>query len=142
MVEVGARGVAGRIARVDAHRRVDVLIVEQREERDADRRIGDLDAVDRRARRRVPGILDVADHDARLDVVGRRAIDDDLGAAEVDVVVRRDDRDARPLEPDLDVVAAVDSSVRRPRSTGRPAVTMMRAAPDCRSGTVACRSRA
>ena len=48
VVEVGARGVAGRVAREDAHRRVEVLIVEQREERDAQRRIGDLDAVDRR----------------------------------------------------------------------------------------------
>ena len=137
VVEVGARGVAGRVAREDAHRRVDVLVVEQREERDADRRVGDLDAVDRRARRRVSRILDVADDDARLDIVRRGAIDDELGAAEIDVVVRRDDRHARPFEPDLHVVASrVDSSVRMPRSTGRPAVTMIRAAPAWRSGTV------
>ena len=44
-VEVGARGVARRVAREDAHRRVGVLIVEQREERDAQRRVGDLDAL-------------------------------------------------------------------------------------------------
>ena len=105
MIEVRSRGVAGRVARVDAHRGIEVLIVEQREERDADRGVGDLDAVDRRARRRVSRVLDVADDDARLDIVWRGAIDDDLGAAEIDEVVRRDDRHARPFQAHLDVVA-------------------------------------
>ena len=88
-------------------------------------------------RRDSPGYSTSPTTHARLDIVRRRAIDDHLGAAVVDVVVRRDDRDARPFEPDLDVAAwRVDSSVRMPRSTGRPAVTMIFAAPDCRSGTV------
>ena len=105
MIEVGARGVAGRIAHVDAHRRVEVLVVEERDECDAQRGIGDLDAVDGSARRRIAGILDVADDHARFHIVRRHAINHELRSAEVNVVVRRDDRDARPFQPDLDVAA-------------------------------------
>ena len=55
----------------------------------------------------------------------------------VDVVVRREDRDARRLEPDLDVLAwrslvsVRSDEERRPR--GRDD---MRAGPDCSSGTL------
>ena len=48
VVEVGARRVAGLVAREEPDRRLQILIVQQREERDAQRGIGDLDAVDRR----------------------------------------------------------------------------------------------
>ena len=64
-----------------------------------------LTPVDGRARRRVSRVLDVADDDARLDIVWRGAIDDDLRAAEIDEVVRRDDRHARPFQAHLDVMA-------------------------------------
>ncbi len=48
-------------------------------------------------------ILQVADLHARLDVGRRRAIDDHLGAAEIDVVLGREHGDLRPLEPHLNV---------------------------------------
>ncbi len=49
------------------------------------------------------GILDVTHAHARRDVRRRRAIDDHLRSAVVDVVVRGDDRNPRGLEPDLHV---------------------------------------
>ena len=111
-----------------------VLVVEQREERDLERRVGAGDAGARRGKAR---ILDVADAHARLDVGRRRAVDDHLGAAVVDVVMRREDRDraaaragpGRPSTP-------CSTSVRRFRNDGRVAVTTMRAGPDCSSGTL------
>ena len=44
-------------------------------------------------------------------------------------MVRRDDRDARALEPDLDVAAGGGLERPMPRSTGARAVTMIRAGP-------------
>ena len=69
MIEVGAGGIAAG-SREHAHRRVEVLVVQQREERDADGRVLDLDAVDGDAAGEEAGILDVADDDAGLDVLG------------------------------------------------------------------------
>ena len=83
----------------ERHRRVQVLIVEQREERHL-RRVVCLDAG---ARGRESRIRLVADAHARFDVGRRGAVDDELGAAVIDVVERREHRDARRLEPDLDV---------------------------------------
>ena len=77
--------------------------MEQREKGDAQRRIGELDAVERRARGRISGIFDVADHHAGRDVLRGGPVDDHLGAAVVHVVVGRDDRDARALQPHLHV---------------------------------------
>ena len=86
----------------------------------------------------IAGILDVADPHARRHVGRRGAVDDHLGAAVVDVVVRRQHRQARRLEPHLDVLrASVTDSVRSDRETTcGVAVTTMRAAPCCSSGTL------
>ena len=55
----------------------------------------------------------------------------------VHVVLRREDRDARRLQADLEVLRRRRSSaVRSFRNAGRAAVTTMRAAPDCSSGTL------
>ena len=105
VVEVGARRVAGLVAREEPDRRLQVLVVQQREERDAHRGIGDLDARDGRTRRRVAGILDVPDDHARGHILGGGAVDDHLRPAVVDVVVRGHHRHARPFEPHLEVAA-------------------------------------
>ena len=104
VIEIGARRVARLVAREQPDRRLQILVVAQREERDAQRR-------DRRssrprpsrAGRRVAGILEVADQHARRHVGRRGAVDHHLGAAEIDVVLRRHHRDARPFEPHLHV---------------------------------------
>ena len=65
----------------------------------------------------------------------RRAIDDELRAAEIDVLECRQHATLRRLEPDLDI--ARRSRFPRgacPYSTGRAACTTMRAGPACRSG--------
>src|SRR6185436_11907264 len=96
VIEVRARRVAGFIAREQSDRRLQILVVPQGKERDAKRRIVELYAFDAGgARRRVTWILDVADEDARRDIRRRRAIDDHLRAAEIDVVLRRDDGNLR-----------------------------------------------
>jgi hypothetical protein len=61
------RLVARFVAREGGDRRVERLVVEQREERHPDRRVGALDAGPRRGEAR---ILDVADPDAGRDVGG------------------------------------------------------------------------
>ena len=73
--------------------------MQQRKEGDPGRFV----SLDAGAGGREAGIGAVADAHARFDVGRRRAIDDELGAAVVDVVERREDRDARRVEPDLDV---------------------------------------
>ena len=84
------------------------LIVEQREERDLDRRVGA-----RRRRRRKPGSPGYSTSPTRTpDAMSarRRPVDDHFGAAVIDVVMRRQHRDARRLEADLKVLASPCSS--------------------------------
>ena len=87
--------VAGGVPGVGGDAGLRVLVVTPREESDAQRRIGQAD---RRAG--VDGIARIPDLDAGLDVFGRRAHDDELGAAVVDEVVQRHDGHPRRIEPD------------------------------------------
>ena len=98
MVHGRARLVAGLIARERRDRRGNGLVVAQREERDADGRIGEPDR-----RPRIRRILRVPNPDARLHVRRRGPEHDELGAAEVDEVVDRDDGHARRVEAHLQV---------------------------------------
>ena len=91
--------IASLVAREDLDGRVDRLIEEQREERHAQRRI----AADARTLRRIPDVFLVADSHPRDHVVRRRAIDDELAAAQIDVVEGREHRDRRRLEAHLHV---------------------------------------
>jgi hypothetical protein len=84
VVERGDGEIARRVACVDADRRFQVLVVREREERDMDCRI----ALDADGGAGKSGVDAIADAHARLDVRRRRAIDDELGAAEIDVVER------------------------------------------------------
>ena len=88
---------------------VQVLVVEQRKERDA--RAGS--AMPTRGAR-VARVDAIADAHAGGDVGGRRAEHHELAAAVVDVVVHREHRDARRLQPDAHRCAGEDASVRRP----------------------------
>ncbi len=99
VIELADRFLARDIPRKELHRRVHVLVVAEGKERNTQPGIAacrqplDLHAGDREAR-----VLEVADSHARHDVLRRGAVDDHLGAAKVDVVLGRDDRDARLLE--------------------------------------------
>jgi hypothetical protein len=93
------------------HRSLQRLVVPQREEGDANGGVAHLHTLDGDAGRGIPGVLRVADDDAGLHVRGRDAVQDHLGAAEVDVVVCREHGDARPLEADLHVVGGFRAGV-------------------------------
>ena len=97
-LDLGHRLVAGGVAGEDAHRRVQVLVVEQREEADLEAGVG---AGHTGGRRLVAVIAHVADADARFDVGRRDAIDDQLRAAVIHEVVRREHRDLRRHQPHL-----------------------------------------
>ena len=99
MVERGGRFVARRIARIQRDRRIQFLVVQQREEGHP-RGLVSLDAG---AGRGEAGIGAIAHAHPGFDVGRRGAIHHELGAAVVDVVERREDGDARRVEPDLDV---------------------------------------
>ena len=112
MLERRRRFVAGGIARVGADPRVDVLIVAEREEADPHRRIGEADR-----RSRIEGIARVADLHAGLDVFRSRAQHHEFGAAKIDEVVDRDDRDPRRIEAHHQVARPRLPTVRRPKNT-------------------------
>ena len=122
VVEVGAGGVPGFVSREDVHRRLQLLIVQQGKERDVQRGVGDrLPRQCSRAGRRITRVFDIPDANAGRDVRRVDAVHDELRAAVIHVVVRRDDRRARRLEPDGDVAGrrrlhGPDAVHDRPRS--------------------------
>ena len=96
------RLVARFVARERDDRRVQILIVQQREERDLQPRVRAAYAGPRV--RESPGYSMSPTRTPDCDVRRRRAVDDHLRSAVVDVVVRRHDGDARRLEADLKVL--------------------------------------
>ena len=129
----GRRLVAGGVASEDAHRRVQVLVVEQREEADLEAGVG---AGHAGGRRRVAVIAHVADADARFDVGRRDAIDDHLRAAVVHEVVDRErPRPAAASSGRRRRHATSDDTTRRPNSTLRELVAMNRAVPALSAGS-------
>ena len=97
-LDLARRLVAGRVASEHGDRRVEVLVVAEREERDARGGILDADAAAGEG-----GEAHLADPDAGRDVGRRGAKHDELGAAVIDEVMERQHADARRLEPDLEV---------------------------------------
>ena len=93
--------VAGFVAGEGGDWRRELLLRQQRKERDSRVRARASDA---RAGRWIARILDVAHADARPHVGRRCPIHDHLGAAVIDVVMRRDDGDARRLESHLEIL--------------------------------------
>ncbi len=97
----GRRGlVAGLVARIDLDGRLQILLGEQREERHF---AGGVGTGHPGGRSWVAGERDVPHADAGLDVRRLHAVDHQLASPMVDVVVGRHDRQARGIEPDLDV---------------------------------------
>ncbi len=94
--EAHLRLVARFVARECADRRVEILIVEKREEGGFEARVASPE--------REAGIFDVADAYSGRHIGRRRAIDDHLRSAMVHVVVGRDDGDARRLEANLEIL--------------------------------------
>ena len=110
MIDHRGGDVARGIAREHRDRRVDVLVVREREEGDVNRRI----ALDADGGAREPGIDAIADAHARLDVRGGRSIDDEFRAAKVHVVERRHDRCLRRLEAHLHIACRLDGDLPHP----------------------------
>ena len=77
-----------------------ILIVQQREESNLQGAIGCWHAC---AGGREPGIFDVGHSDAGANIRRGRAVDDHLGSAVIDVMVRRNDLEPRRLEAHLNV---------------------------------------
>ena len=96
------RLIARLIPREHRHRRLQILIVQQRKEGDVKRRIGGGESG---TARRIPGVLHVSHAHARHGVRRRRPVEDQLRSAVVDVVVGRRHRDAGRLQINLNIFA-------------------------------------
>jgi hypothetical protein len=105
VIELGLRGVVRLVAREQAHGRVHILIVPEREKRDAHGRVGDRHAVRRLTRGWIARVLEASDLHARDHVRGRDAVHDHLRSAQIHIVMDGQHRDMGHVDPHTQVAA-------------------------------------